>query len=197
MDKITDTTKVNYAWYLTNIGIYEDFAKSQFVSALSYLSKANHVIKDIQGQAELKSTILFQIAQTQVFGGDVEAAEKNMVAADKVIRDYPSSDFDMGLYWFIKARIAFSQGNYKEALRCIDNNIEAEAHLPQDTFTAPTYIQKSEILNFMKEYNKSYEIIKRIQKQEISTGHADHEIHARILTQLSNAEFGLGLSKRH
>jgi tetratricopeptide (TPR) repeat protein len=195
LNKISDIVKINYAWYLANIGIYEDFAKSRFISALSYFNKANNVIKNIPGHAELKSTILFQIAQTQVFGGDVEAAEKNMVAADKVIRDYPSSDFDMGLYWFIKARIAFSQGNYKEALRCIDNNIEAEAHLPQDTFTAPTYIQKSEILNFMKEYNKSYEIIKRIQKQEISTGHADHEIHARILTQLSNAEFGLGLKQ--
>lgn len=195
LNKISDTTKINYAWYLANIGIYEDFAKSRFISALSYFNKANDVIKNIQGQAELKSTILFQIAQTQAFGGDVADAEKNMTVADKVIRDYPSSDFDMGLYWFIKARIAFSKGNYKEALACIDNNIKAEAHLPQDTFTAPTYIQKSEILNFMKEYNKSYEIIKRIQKQEISSGHADHEIHARILTQLSNAELGLGLKQ--
>lgn len=195
LDKISDTTKVNYAWYLTNIGIYEDFAKSQFVSALSYLSKANHVIKDIQGQAELKSTILFQIAQTQVFGGDIAGSEENMAIADKVMLDYPNSDFDMGLYWFIRARIAFAKGNYKEALTCIDNTIKADVDLPQDTFTAPPYILKSEILNFMKEYNKSYEIIKRIQKQEISSGHADHEIHARILTQLSNAELGLGLKQ--
>ena len=193
LDKLDYMTKVNYSWYLVDVGMYEDFVKSRFVSALEYFNKANSAIKDIKDQPELKTTILFQIAQTEIFGGDVEGAEQNMTKVDEVIRTYPKSDFDMGLYWFIKARVALSKGYYKEALEYVDNNIKAEQHLPQDTFTAPTYILKSEILNFMGEYNKSYEIIKRIQKQEISGGHTEHEIHARILTQLSRAELGLGL----
>ena len=172
------------------------FKHTSFISiGISYFNRAKKVIIDIDEQAELKSTILFQIAQTQVFGGDVEGAEQNMREVDDLIYKYPAGDFDMGLYWFIKARSALAKGNYAEALIFVDNNVSAESHLAQDTFTAPTYILKSEILNFMEEYKKSYEIIKRIQKQEISNNHAEHEIHARILTQLSRAELGLGLKK--
>lgn len=189
------TAKINYSWYLVDIGIYEDFVKSRFVSALEYFNRANTSIKNIKNQPELKSTILFQIAQTQIFGGDIEGAEQSIIEVNKIIHDYPKSDFDMGLYWFIKSRIALSKGTYQEALRYIDNNIKAEQHLPQDTFTAPTYILKSEILNFMKKYNESYEIMKRIQKQEMSEGYVEHEIYARILTQLSRAELGLGLKE--
>ncbi len=193
INKMDNAAKVNYAWYLVDMGMYEDFVKSSFVSALTYFNRAKEVVKDIRNQPELKSTILFQIAQTQVFGGDVEGAEQNMREVDDLIYKYPAADFDMGLYWFIKARSALAKGNYAEALIFVDNNVSAESHLAQDTFTAPTYILKSEILNFMEEYKKSYEIIKRIQRQEISNNHAEHEIHARILTQLSRAELGLGL----
>ena len=195
INKMNNAAKVNYAWYLVDMGMYEDFVKSSFVSALTYFNRAKEVVKDIRNQPELKSTILFQIAQTQVFGGDVEGAEQNMREVDDLIHKYSGADFDMGLYWFIKARIALAGENYAEALIFVDNNISAESHLAQDTFTAPTYILKSEILNFMDEYNKSYEIIKKIQKQEISNNHAEHEIHARILTQLSRAELGLGLKE--
>jgi hypothetical protein len=38
LNKISDIVKINYAWYLANIGIYEDFAKSRFISALSYFN---------------------------------------------------------------------------------------------------------------------------------------------------------------
>ena len=195
INKMNNAAKINYAWYLVDVGMYEDFVKSSFVSALAYFNKAKEAVKDIKAQPELKSTILFQIAQTQVFGGDVGGAEQNMREVDILIHEYPEADFDMGLYCFVKARSSLSKGNYAEALVFVDNNIKAEAHMPQDTFTAPTYILKSEILNFMGEYNKSYEIIKRIQKQEISNSHAEHEIHGRILTQLSRAELGLGLKE--
>src|SRR5690606_3336599 len=48
-----------------------------------------------------------------------------------------------------------------------------------------------EILNFMQRHNEAYEIIKRIAEQEIGDRIPEHEIHARILTQLSRAELGM------
>lgn len=195
INKMDNAAKINYSWYLVDMGMYEDFVKSSFMTALTYYNRAKEVVQDIKDQPELKSTTLLQIAQTQVFGGGIEEAEQSLVEVDKLIQNYPKADFDMGLYWFIRARIALARGNYAEALIFVDNNISAESHLAQDTFTAPTYILKSEILNFMGEYNQSYDIIKRIQKQEISNNHTEHEIHARILTQLSRAELGLELKE--
>lgn len=195
INKMDNITKINYSWYLVDMGVYEDFVKADFVSALAYFDKAKSVVKDLPNQPELKSTILLQTAQTQVFVGDLEEAEKNMMEVDHLIQKYPEADFDIGLYWFIRASSSLAKGNYGEALTFIDNNIKAETHLPQDTFTAPTYILKSEILNFMGKYTESYKIIQRIQKQEISNNKADHEIYARILTQLSRAELGLGLKE--
>ncbi len=185
--------KISYSWYMVDIGIYEDFCQSNYVKALACYDKAKEVVKDIHNQPELKSTILFQIAQTQAFGGDIINAEKNMLEVDNLVKQYKEADFDMGLYWFIQAKIALAKGNYQDALLAIEGNIKAESHLPQDTFTAPTYILQSEILNYLGEYKKSYEIIKRIYQQEVGDKKADHEIHGRILTQLSRAELGLGL----
>lgn len=191
--KMTKAQKVNYSWYLVDIGIYEHFAKSKFASSLEYLNKAKNVVKDIADIPELESTILFQIAQTQAYSADIINAERNMANVDEVIKKYPKADFDMGLYWFLQARISFSKGEYDKALSAINANIEAEAHLVQDTFTDPTYIVKSELLNYIGDYQESYNIIIKIEQRNKSNNNTDHEIYARIITQLSNAELGLGL----
>ncbi len=191
--KMNEKEKANYSWYMLTIGMYEDFVKSNYINALLCFDKASEAIKNIKVQPELKSTILFQTAQTQAFGGDITNAEKNMVEADNLIQQYKNADYDMGLYWFIKAKIALARGKYSDALLAVDENIKAESHLPQDTFTAPTYILQAEILNFLEKYKESYKISQRIYKQEIGSGKAEHEIHARIITQLAKAELGLGL----
>ncbi|KAJ6634341.1 Carboxypeptidase 1, partial [Pseudolycoriella hygida] len=166
-------------------------AHMKIIQALACYNKAKEAVKDVSGQPELKSTILFQIAQTQAFGGDIINAEKNMFEVENLINQYKNADFDMGLYWFIKAKIALAKGNYQASLLAIEGNIKAESHLPQDTFTAPTYILQSEVLNYLGEYHKSYEIIKRIYKQEVRDKKVDHELHGRILTQLARAELGI------
>ncbi len=192
-NKMNDQQRINYSWYLADIGIYEHFAKSSFISSLSYLDKAKNIIQGITTKPELEFTILMQLAQTKIYGGDILGAEKNIIEVDSVIQKNLNADFDMGLYWFIKTRILMAKGRYEEAISAVDNNIKAEAHLPRDTFTAPTYILKSEILNYMGNFKDSYEIITMIQRQEISNNQPDHEIHGRILTQLSRAELGLEL----
>jgi tetratricopeptide (TPR) repeat protein len=190
---LTNIQKINYSWYLTDIGVYEHFAKAKFASSLSYLNKAKSLIENVNDIPELKSTILFQTAQTQIYSGNVIKAEQNMTKVDSIISEYPKADFDMGLYWFLQARIALAKGEYDIALSAIDNNIKAEAHLPQDTFTEPTYVVKSEILNYARDYQNSYKIIKKLEQKEQSNNNTEHEIYARILTQLSRAELGLEL----
>ena len=190
---MNDQQRINYSWYLADIGIYEHFAKSSFISSLSYLDKAKNIIQGITTKPELEFTILMQLAQTKIYGGDISGAEKNIIEVDSVIQKNLNADFDMGLYWFIKTRILMAKGRYNEAISAVDNNIKAEAHLPRDTFTAPTYILKSEILNYMGNFKDSYEVITMIQRQEMSNKQPDHELHGRILTQLSRAELGLGL----
>jgi len=190
---LTTIQKTNYSWYLTDIGIYEHFAKAKFASSLSYLNKAKSLIENIKDIPELESTILFQTAQTQIYSGDVINAEQNMSKVDNIISKHPKADFDMGLYWFLQARIALAKGKYDIALSAIDNNIKAEAHLPQGTFTEPTYVVKSEILNYAKDYQNSYKIIKKLEQKEQSNNNTEHEIYARILTQLSRAELGVEL----
>ena len=97
------------------------------------------------------------------------------------------------MYWFLQARISLAKGQYDKALSAIDNNIKVESHLPQDTFTEPTYVVKSEILNYVRDYQNSYKIIKKLEQKEQSNNNTEHEIYARILTQLSRAELGLEL----
>jgi hypothetical protein len=190
---MTNEQKINYAWYLLYVGIYEEFNRADYVKALFYYNKAKAISNGIIDNPELESSILLQTAQLQIFGGDIVNANHNMLEVDRLIKAYPDADFEMGLYWFIKAKISLLAGEYNNALIAIDNNIKAESHLPQDTFTAPTYILQSEILNYMGKYKKSYKIIKRIKEQEASLHSDEHEMQARILIQLSRAELGLGL----
>lgn len=182
---------INYAWINVDLGMYEDFAKSNFNTAFKYFDNAYELIKDINNVAELKFTILSQMAQTYAFGGDAIKSNQIIKEINNLIKKYRAADIDMGLYWFIKAKISMLEGHYNKALVAINNNIKAEAHLPQDTFTAPTYIQKSEILNYMGKFKESYKIISRIYKQEVNNQKPSHEIHARILTQLARAEQGI------
>ena len=48
--------------------------------SLSYLNKAKSLIENIKDIPELKSTILFQMAQTQIYSGDVIKAEQNQLS---------------------------------------------------------------------------------------------------------------------
>jgi tetratricopeptide (TPR) repeat protein len=133
-----------------------------------------------------------QMAQTQAYGGETEEANNNINKVDLLIKDYPNADYDMGLYWYIKSKIFLMEGKYQQALDAVDQNIKAESHMAQDVFTAPTFILKSEILNYQEQYNNSYKIIKKIIEQEKDSGFDDHEVKARMFTQLSRAELGLG-----
>lgn len=190
--KMKNENIVNYSWYLVDCGIFEEFVKADYISALDFYDKAAAVIGNINDEPELKATIFWQRAQTYIYRGDISSAEKNILASEEIINNFPKADLDIGLYWFIKARILLAKGKYIEALKLVDINIKQDAHLPRDTFTAPTFILKSEILNYMARYRESNDVISAIYSQEIGDKVPESELHGRILVQLSRAKLGLG-----
>ena len=190
---MSNKDKAVYSMYLTDIALYEAFSLGNYISSLQFLKEAEEVTRKLEGYPEIKFTLYSQLAQAYAYSGDIDNAAKNMEIVDKIIKNDPNGDFDMGLVWYIKAKLALMHGDYEKGLYAISKNIEAEAHLPQDTFTAPTYILQSEILNYMGRYSQAYEISKRIYKQERESIKEDHEIHGRILLQLSRAELGLNM----
>lgn len=203
--KMTNPQKISYSGYLTNIGIYEHFAKGKFVSALSYFSKARNIIKDIKEAIWLEAAILLEIAQAQAYSGDIINAEKELeqyralVEKNKQGINSKDNKFDEGGYWFIKTRVLLSKRQYPDALAAIDNTVKLvldlskEQLVPDPTTTIPCYVVKSEVLNYMEKFKDSYDIIKQAAKDSMPDGQAVHELHARILVQLSRAELGLGM----
>ena len=190
----TEKDKINYVEYIIDIAVYEDFAKSDYKNSIKFLEEAKEIIKDIKGYNDVKFTLFAQLSQTYAFRGDIENAKKNIEITKKII-DNSDVKLDLGLYWFIKSKISLLEGKYDSAINSIEENIKTESHLSQGTFTAPTYILQSEILNYMGIFEKSYNIINNILEQELKNNNEDHEIIARILVQLSRSELGLGKIK--
>lgn len=187
---MNDHQKTLYAWYLADIGMFEHFSKDNFIDSISYLRRAETIVKGLKGYPELHFTINAQIAQSFLFWGKTNEVQPYLDIVKNIIDNNKEAELDLGLYWFLEAKYALTQGDYSRALLAIDNNIEAEKHLPRDTFTAPTFIVKAEILNYMGKYNEALAIATKIYEQETKSADASHEIHGRILAQLSRANNG-------
>jgi hypothetical protein len=195
LGKMLDDQRADYASYNMHIGIYEDFAKSDFIEAAKYFEKAKKAISNVTGYEEVKFILASEIAHFYAYGGNLEDAEQNLKDAEAILNQYPDNkDLDLGIYWFTKAKINLLKGEYDNAIIAIEKNIETDnkANLPQDTFTAPTYILQSQILGAMGKYKEAYRIIERITRQELKKeSPIEPELEARILTQLANAEAGI------
>ena len=136
--KMTNPQKISYSWYLNDIGVYEHFAKSKYVSALSYFLKARDIIKDIKEARLLEAAILLQIAQAQVYSGDIINTEKELeqysilAEKNKPYIDNKDSKDDEATYWYIKTRVLLSKRQYPDALAAIDNTIKLVLELAKE-----------------------------------------------------------------
>jgi hypothetical protein len=194
LDEMLDDQKAAYASYNLHTGVYEQFAKSNFSKASEYFQNANKIIANVKGYMELKFLLASQVAQFYAYGGNPEDAEQNIKVAGAILNKYPDNkDLDSSTYWYTKAKINLSKGEYDNAIIAIEKNIETDskAGLTQDTFTAPTYVLQAEILCSMGKYEEAYAIMQRIADQELKDKAPEPEFEARILTQLANAESGL------
>ena len=187
--KMSEQEKINYIDYLTDVGQYYDFAELNSDKAINFLYKAYEISKEVHQHYELKYNILSELAQTYVYIGNVPKGEEylnlalNMMTMEENLKN-------PGLYWFIKSKLELEKGNYAKALDHVNKNIQEEKALNMlnDTFTAPSYILKAEILNNLGDFNQANELSKNIYKQEKEIIKEEHELQARALIQLARSE---------
>jgi len=184
-----------YAWYLVHTGTFLGF-KTDCEVAIKYLEQAKKIMNNISGYPELNFTIYCQLAIQQIFTGDIKSALKNIEFVEELIKKYPKADIDLGLLWHIKAKILLEYGDYNQALNAIEENIKLENHISNVIFTAPTYILKANILNYMQKYKESYELLTELQRKIKNSIEETHELNGRILVQFSRSELGLGNKKK-
>jgi tetratricopeptide (TPR) repeat protein len=185
--------KTAYSQMNLNIGVYEEFAHSDFQESLRRLKKADEVMKNIPGYSSVKFDILGQTAQMYVWSGDLTNAEQYLFKAEKLMNDYPKDDLDKGFYWFITAKFSLIKGKNSDALEAINQTLELYAYLGQDSaFIAPAYALKADVLNGLAKYGEAYGIIKKVFDQQIGDKTPDHELQARLLTTLAGVEANLG-----
>jgi hypothetical protein len=189
-----DELKAAYAGLKLNIGIYEQFANSNFKESVDLFKKAEDIMQNIPGYPAIKFGILCQTAQIYAWNCDLVNAEQYLIKVEKLMHDYPHEDFDKGFWWFIKAKIFLITNQKDKALvaidKCSEHSINANAD--QDSaFTAPDYTLKAEILDSLGDHVSAYGIIKRVFDEQIGDKAPNHELQARILTTLASIEANL------
>mgnify|MGYP003346854093 FL=1 len=183
--------KTAYDHYLTNIGVYYDFALSKFITAIKYYETAKKILNEIRGYYIIYNTAYFQQALTQIGIGEIENARSNFLVIERKLSENNipiSSDRILGG----KAKLSLAIGAYDKALEEINILADAEAHLYKQTVATPIFLIKAEILNYKKNFQEAYNICDILYKQESKNFSYMHEVLAKILVQLARAELGLG-----
>ena len=191
LDDMTNEQRITYGHYLTNIGVYQDFALSNLNTAINYYEEAKEILNETTGYYIIYNTAYFQQALTQISIGDLEKAEANLlVIENKLQENNVPINYDRVLGG--RSKLSLAKGNYSKALREITVIEEAEVRLSNQTVVTPIHLVKAEILNYMEEFQEAYDICINLYKKESKNFKNMHEILARILVQLSRAELGLG-----
>ena len=188
---MTNEQKAIYGHYLTNIGVYYDFAVSKFITAIKYYETAKKILNETNGYYIIYNTAYFQQALTQISIGEIENAKSNFLVIERKLRENNvpiNSDRVLGG----KAKLSLAIGDYDKALGEINILAEAEAHLYKQTVATPIFLIKAEILNYKKNFQEAYNICDALYKQESKNFSYMHEVLAKILIQLARSELGLG-----
>lgn len=192
LETMSNEVQVAYGHYLTNIGVYKDFAESDFLESIRYYERAKQILNHTTGYYLIYNTAYFQLALTQITIGELANAKGNIGIIEKVLKENNVPlEHDRVLYGI--AKLYLSQGNYEKALEEITKLEKAEAHLYKQTVATPISLLKAEILNYMRNYQEAYNICHTLYTKEADNFKSPHEILARILVQLSRAELGLGM----
>lgn len=172
-----------FAWYLLHNGVYEDFYNSDYKSAIKNFRLGLYYTNN--DEISLIFSLLSQIVQSQIYAGDLDSSEKGLKEIELKIlpkAKEQSIKLDLGLYYFLKAKIALEKGEYDNALLEIKNVRDYESELDDDEFTIPTTILEAEIYTRKGDVKTSLmitkELTKKISKQHI----VDHEQKSRSYT---------------
>ena len=186
--------KAIYSEYLAIIGGYYR-RLANYNTAVHYYIKAKEIFSNVNGYQAFKYNVLLCLGKSYLALGRVEEAEKNIKSSEQMFNDGLVDKTDIGLLYFAKARVLFIQGKYHESLEETNNaiNIFKENGIKSDDlyFTGP-YMLKAEILNILQNYQEARDQLKQIYDIQQASKKEDHEIFARIYTQIAKNELGLG-----
>ncbi|KIE06066.1 hypothetical protein NF27_BR00040 [Candidatus Jidaibacter acanthamoeba] len=170
---------------------YADFVTDDCLAAIEDFNKAlNLIINNPDIHYDLIYTILSMLSQTEISIGELENAEKHIIAAEEIVNKYTNLP-NLGLFYYVKSYIEISKGNDEKALSHANQAIKVEENLADDQFTAPSFLLKAEALNRMQQYKQAFEISNNIYIKSNQYFNEDHELQSRILTELARAELGL------
>lgn len=190
LDFMSNKEKVAYGHYLTNVGVYSDFALSNFIEAIKYYKRAQDILRRTKGFYLISNTAHFQLALTQIGLGDLDSAEKNIIQIKAALKknNIPiNQDRVLG----VTAKLSLAKGDYLTALREITILEKAESKLYKQIVAAPIYIIKADILNSMGRFKEAYEICKPLYEREAERSSDTNEMQAKILVQLARSELGI------
>lgn len=150
------------------------------------------MIHDELAHYKLLYTLYCVLAQTELENGYLKKSWEFIELAEGFINKYKDLP-NKGLFYYVKSYWNLCSGENIVALRYINESIEFEKALIDDQFTAPSYILKAEILTKLGDTKQAYNIAYNVYNQSTSYIEDDHELHARILTELASSELKLGL----
>lgn len=186
-------TMLSYARYLVISGGYCKTRLVNWSRALEYYLRAKKVLEKVKGYPNIKCNVLYNIVNAHIASGQIQEAsnEINMIEASN---DF-SKDIKANGARIIKSKLYYYIGDEEKALA--ESNKEIQQILKSgikynDIYLTHNYLLRAEILNSLGKYQEAMSQAKELYEMHNVVTIKDHEVFARIYTQMSRAELGLG-----
>ena len=173
--------KARYADFLQGIARYYRNRYSDFDTSMKYSKEAEEVYRNVTGYQELKADLFYQLALNDLKVGNTKSAQ-----------DYIPKPKGTPFNDNVEAMLHFMKGQYIHALTSIDNVIKKRLKKikESDLVLTSNYLLRSQILNFMGNYQEAYKQARQLYNMH-SSKNDDHIIFGRIYTQMAKSELGL------
>ncbi|WP_342278547.1 tetratricopeptide repeat protein [Candidatus Tisiphia endosymbiont of Myopa tessellatipennis] len=188
--------KYFYARYLGNSGVYYKNRFADLHKAFEYYSRAKEVFNKVKGYEASKCAAVYNLATFYIALGKITEAQNEINEMEQIFK---TANVDLkeieSMLNLIKTKLYHNNGNEENALEEINKNIIRtfkSGISPKDLFFTNCYMLKSEILNSLGKYHEAYEQLQQLYEMHRSVNKEYQEIFARIFTQMSRAELGLG-----
>ena len=192
---MNNEAKRAYAGYLGLIGGYYRNKYSNWLISKNYYERAQKAFDNVNGYESLKFNVYYGLAISNIALGVIIEAKYNINILEKMLENGLVNKEDVSYKDFANAKLLFIQGKYNETLEQTNLSIKSfinNGMSVNDLFLTNPYILKTEILNTLGKYNEAYNQAKQLYEMHKPTKQENHEIFARIYTQLARSELGLG-----
>ncbi|HJD63412.1 MAG TPA: tetratricopeptide repeat protein [Rickettsia endosymbiont of Sericostoma sp.] len=191
---MNDDEKYIYARYMNAICLYHR-SYANYRIAINYCIKAQEILNNVKGYEDCKWSLSYNLVQHNVKLGQVKEAESNIQIMQQMFNKGLMDKSDIAYIHSAKSILSFVQGKYSESLEQNNKSIEAvikKGISPNDLFLMYPYLDKTEILLYLKKYQKAYAQLKQLYNLYKSHKKEFPEILSRIYLQMARSELGFG-----